>query len=189
MNTSAKLALAIAVLAPAGISYAGPTIFDTDMSLYYEDTGSGIAFNLSSSKHDTEEYKSTFFSLANNSKNEYYSCTSKDSALNIPRKAKTGSISITVDPRDANWTCIPEQDAKDKMPVINLTLQCTADGLNTGTGTGKSKRTTASGAQKYNDRYDSNSANCQFTLDGAAPTPLQGTKQGWLLNKQSKRTK
>jgi hypothetical protein len=177
MNTISRLALAIAALVPAGISHAGPAIFDMDISLYYEDKATGTAISFSSSKHDTEDYKSSYISWVDQ-KGQYYSCTSKDSTLNIPAKAKSGSVSVTV---DKTWIC----SSFDKTPIplpLTLAAQCRADGQNNGTGTGRSRRTTDSGVRRYSDRYDSNSANCQISLNGAAPV----TTQGWLLNKQSK---
>jgi hypothetical protein len=180
MKTISKLALVISAMVPTGISYARPIIFDTDMSLYYEDTNTGASINLTSSRHDTENSKSTFLSWIDQQR-KYYVCTSRDSTINIPPKAKTGSISITVDP--GTWTCSSFNDSP--VPSINLVIQCKADGLNTGTGTGKSRRATDNGPRKYNDRYHSNSALCQISIDGAAPV----TTRGWLLNKQSKLTK
>lgn len=177
MNTISKLALMIAALAPAGITYAAPTIFDTDMSLYYEDKVTKAAINFTSSKRDTEEYKSSFFSWVDQN-GEYYSCTLKDSSLIIPPRARTGSVSMTVDSN--TWTCLPKNAP---IPAVSLSAQCRADGLNTGTGTGSSRRSTSSGVRRYADRYHSNSASCQVSINGAAPV----VTQGWLLNKQSKR--
>jgi ribosomal protein L31 len=177
MKTSARLTLAITALALTGVSHAGPTLFDRDMSVYFEDKGTGAALYFSSSRHDTENHKSSFFSWIDRER-QYYSCTSKDSALNIPPKAKTGSVVVTV---DSTWSCSPQNTP---LPLA-LRIECKADGLNHGTGTGKSRRMSNTGVQRFKDRYNSNSANCQISVNGAAPI----TTQGWLLNKQNKRVK
>jgi hypothetical protein len=177
MKTLARLIWVITALGLSGTSYARPSLFDTDISVYYKNQGTGVGLNFRSSKHDTEEAKSTLLSWIDENGN-YYSCTSTESALIIPRKAKTGSASVTVDPN--TWTCSSfDQTA---VPAMSLAIQCKADGLNSGTGTGKSKRTTSRGLRKYVDRYHSNSATCQVSVNGAAPL----TAQGWLTNKQSR---